>query len=43
VAICATVKALLQSTDALKSGRFTDPLQEGRLCGGPDLGRLVGA
>lgn len=43
VAICATVKALLQTMDALKSGRFTDLLQEGRLCGGEDIGRLVGA
>ncbi len=43
IAICATIKALLQAMDALKSGTFTNLIHEGRLCSGQDIGRLVGA
>ncbi len=43
IAICSTIKALVQAMDALKSGTFTSLIQEGRLCGGQDIGRLIGA
>jgi 2-methylisocitrate lyase-like PEP mutase family enzyme len=43
IAICATIQALLQTMDALKSGAFTNLIQKGRLCSGQDIGRSVGA
>jgi 2-methylisocitrate lyase-like PEP mutase family enzyme len=43
IAISANIKALLQAMEALKSGVFTSLIQEGRLCGAQDIGRLLGA
>lgn len=43
IAICATIKALTGACEVLKSGVFTPLLQEGRLCSGQDIGRLIGA
>jgi 2-methylisocitrate lyase-like PEP mutase family enzyme len=43
IAISATIKALLESMDALKSGVFTSLIQQGRLCSPQDIGRLIGA
>lgn len=43
IAISATVKALLESTDALKSGVFTSLVAQGCLCSPQDIGRLIGA
>ena len=43
IAITATIKALLQAMDALKSGVFTSLIREGRLCTSQDIGRLLGA
>lgn len=42
IAICATIKALTGACEVLKSGVFTPLLQEGRLCSGQDIGRLIG-
>ncbi len=43
IAICATIKALSQTMEALKSGTFTNLIEEGRLCSGQEIGRLIGA
>jgi len=43
VAISASIKALLQAMEALKSGVFRGLAQEGRLCSPQDIGRLLGA
>jgi 2-methylisocitrate lyase-like PEP mutase family enzyme len=43
IAISASIKALLQATEALKSGVFTRLAEEGRLCSAQDIGRLLGA
>ena len=43
IAISASIKALLQAMEALKSGMFTSLVQEGRLCNAQDIGRLLGA
>jgi 2-methylisocitrate lyase-like PEP mutase family enzyme len=43
IAISATVKALFQAMDALKSGMFTSLTTAGRLCSPQDIGRLIGA
>ena len=43
IAISATVKALLHSMDALKSGVFTSLAEERCLCSPQDIGRLIGA
>ena len=43
IAISASIKALLQAMEALKSGVFTSLIQEGRLCSSQDIGRLLGA
>jgi 2-methylisocitrate lyase-like PEP mutase family enzyme len=43
IAISASIKALLQAMEALKSGVFTSLIQEGRLCTSQDIGRLLGA
>lgn len=43
VAVSATIKALLESTDALKSGVFTSLVAKGCLCSPRDIGRLIGA
>jgi 2-methylisocitrate lyase-like PEP mutase family enzyme len=43
IAISASVKALLQAMEALKSDVFTNLIQEGRLCSFQDIGRLLGA
>jgi 2-methylisocitrate lyase-like PEP mutase family enzyme len=41
VAICSTIKALMGTMEALKSGEFNGLLAEGRLSSGQDIGRLV--
>jgi len=41
IAISATIKALLESTDALKSGVFTSIVAKGCLCSPQDIGRLI--
>jgi len=43
IAISASIKALLQAMEALKSGVFTRLAEEGRLCSAQDIGRLLGA
>ena len=43
IAISASIKALLQAMEALKSGVFTGLSEEGRLCSPQDIGRLIGA
>ncbi|MEI7940833.1 MAG: isocitrate lyase/PEP mutase family protein [Verrucomicrobiota bacterium] len=43
IAISASIKALLQTMEALKSGVFTRLAQEGRLCSAQDIGRLLRA
>lgn len=43
IAISASIKALLQAMEALKSGGFKSLIQEGRLCSSQDIGRLIGA
>jgi 2-methylisocitrate lyase-like PEP mutase family enzyme len=43
IAISASIKALLQAMEALKSGVFTNLIQEGRLCTSQDIGRLLPA
>lgn len=42
IAICASIKGLLQAMEALKSGAFTSLVQEGRLCSAQDIGQLIG-
>lgn len=42
IAICASIRGLLQAMEALKSGAFTSLVQEGRLCSAQDIGRLIG-
>ena len=42
IAICATIKALMGACEVVKTGAFTALLQEGRLCSGQDIGRLIG-
>ena len=43
IAISATIKALLESTGALKSGVFTSLIAKKCLCSPQDIGRLIGA
>ncbi len=43
IAISASIKAVLQAMEALKSGAFTELAREGRLCSPQDIGRLLGA
>ena len=42
IAICASIKGVLQAMEGLKSGVFTGLVQEGRLCSAQDIGRLIG-
>ena len=42
IAICASIKGLLQAMEVLKSGVFTGLVQEERLCSAQDIGRLIG-
>ena len=42
VAICATIKALTEACEVVKTGVFTPLLQEARLCSAQDIGRLIG-
>ena len=42
IAICAAIKALTGACDVLKTGVFAPLVQEGRLCSGQDIGRLIG-
>ncbi len=42
IAICASIKGLLQAMEGLKSGVFTCLVQEGRLCSAQDIGQLIG-
>jgi hypothetical protein len=43
IAICATIKALMEACEVLRSGVFAPLVQEGRLCSGQDIGRLIEA
>ncbi len=43
IAICATIKALTGACESLKGGEFKPLVEEGRLCSGQDIGRLLGA
>ncbi len=42
LAICATIKALTGACDAVKTGAFTPLLEQGRLCTGQEIGRVIG-
>ncbi len=42
IAICATIKALTGACEVLKTGAFTPLLEQGRLCTGQEIGRLIG-
>lgn len=42
IAICSTIKAVIGACEVVKTGVFAPLLQEGRLCSGQDVGRLIG-
>ncbi len=42
IAICASIKGLLQAMETLKSGVFTGLIQEGRLCSAQNIQQLIG-
>ncbi len=42
IAVSASVQAVMQAMEALKSGLFTGLIREGRLCSPQDIGRLIG-